>query len=51
MWLVRQGVPSAAGFAGVRTEIANLVTRRIRWMVRTVLATATLTVGVLRLFG
>ena len=37
--------------AGVRTEIANLETRLIRWMVGTVLATATLTVGILRLFG
>ena len=37
--------------AEVRTEIANLETRLIRWMVGTVLATATLTVGVLRLFG
>jgi len=37
--------------AEVRTEIAALETRLIRWMVGTVLATATLTVGVLRLFG
>ena len=37
--------------AEVRTEIANLETRLIRWMVGTVLATATLTVGILRLFG
>ena len=33
----------------VRTEIANLETRLIRWMVGTVIATATLTVGILRL--
>ena len=37
--------------SSVRTEIANLETRLIRWMVGTVLATATLTVGILRLFG
>ena len=37
--------------AEVRTEIANLETRLVRWMVGTILATATLTVGVLRLFG
>ena len=36
---------------GVRTEIANLETRLIRWMVGTVIATATLTVGILRLIG
>ena len=35
----------------VRTEIANLETRLIRWMVGTVIATATLTVGILRLVG
>ena len=35
----------------VRTEIANLETRLIRWMVGTVIATATLTVGILRLTG
>ena len=35
----------------VRTEIANLETRLIRWMVGTVIATATLTVGILRLIG
>ena len=39
------------GIAGVRTEIANLETRLIRWMVGTVIATATLTVGILRLIG
>ena len=33
--------------AGVQTEIANLETRLIRWMVGTVIATATLTVGIL----
>ena len=37
--------------AAVRTEIANLGTRLIRWMVGTVIATATLTVGILRLVG
>ena len=36
------------GIAGVRTEIASLETRLIRWMVGTVLATAALTVGILR---
>ena len=40
-----------AEIAEVRTEIANLETRLVRWMVGTILATATLTVGVLRLFG
>ena len=35
----------------VRTEIASLETRLIRWMVGTVIATATLTVGILRLMG
>ena len=35
--------------AGVRTELASLETRLIRWMVGTVIATATLTVGILRL--
>ncbi len=35
--------------AGVRTEIANLETRLVRWMAGTVIATATLTVGILRL--
>ena len=37
--------------AGVRTEIANLETRLVRWMVGTVIATAALTVGILRLIG
>ena len=37
--------------AEMRTEIANLETRLIRWMVGTVLATATLTVAILRLFS
>ena len=36
--------------AGVRTEVAALETRLNRWMVGTVLATATLTVGLVRLF-
>ena len=51
-----------AGRAEVRVEIANLDTRLskeiaglenrlIRWMVGTVIATATLTVGILRLLG
>ena len=34
-----------------RTEIADLETRLIRWMVGTVIATATLTVAILRLLG
>ena len=34
-----------------RTGIANLETRLVRWMVGTVIATATLTVGILRLLG
>ena len=37
--------------AEVRTEISNLETRLIRWTVGTIIATATLTVGVVRLFG
>ena len=37
--------------AGVHSEIANLETRLIRWMVVTVIATAALTVGILRLIG
>ena len=37
--------------AGVRTEVANLETRLVRWMVGTVIATAGVTVGILRLFG
>ncbi len=37
--------------AAVRSEIANLETRLIRWMVGTVIATATLTVGIVRLIG
>ena len=37
--------------AKVRTEVASLETRLVRWMVGTVLATAGLTVGILRLFG
>ena len=40
-----------ADTAAVRTEIANLETRLVRWMVGTVIATATLTVGILRLIG
>ena len=37
--------------AGVRTEIASLETRLIRWMVGTVLATGGLTFGILRFLG
>ena len=37
--------------AEVRTEVAAIETRLIRWMVGTVLATATLTVGIVCLFG
>ena len=37
--------------AGVRTEIANLETRLIRWMVGTVLATGGLTFAILRFLG
>lgn len=40
-----------AGLAEVRTEIANLETRLVRWMVGTVIATAALTVGILRFMG
>ena len=40
-----------AGLAEVRTEIANLETRLVRWMVGTVITTAALTVGILRLIG
>ncbi len=37
--------------AELRTEVANLETRLVRWMVGTVIATAGVTVGILRLFG
>ena len=40
-----------AGLAEVRTEIANLETRLVRWMVGTVITTAALTVGILRFVG
>ena len=40
-----------AGLAEVRAEIANLETRLVRWMVGTVIATAALTVGILRFPG
>ena len=40
-----------AGLAEVRAEIANLETRLVRWMVGTVIATATLTVDIVRLLG
>ena len=33
------------------TQVANLETRLIRWMVGAVLATATLTLGILRFLG
>ena len=41
----------SAQIGDVRTEIANLETRLVRWMVGTVIATAALTVGILRLMG
>ena len=44
-------ISSRAGRAEVRTEIANLDTRLIWWMVGTVIANATLAVGILRLIG
>ena len=37
--------------AELRTEMANLETRLVRWMVGTVIATATLTVAIVRLLG
>ena len=37
--------------AELRTEIASLETSLVRWMVGTVVTTATLTVGILRLLG
>ena len=37
--------------AELRTEIASLETRLVRWMVGTVIATATLTVAIVRLMG
>ena len=37
--------------AAVRTEVANLETRLIRWMVGTVLATGGLTFAILRFLG
>ena len=40
-----------AGLTEIRAEIAKLGTRLIRRMVGTVVATATLTVGILRLIG
>ena len=40
-----------AGIAELRTEMANLETRLVRWMVGTVIATATLTVAIVRLLG
>ncbi len=49
--LSTQAAEQRAETAAVRTEIANLGTRLIRWMVGTVIATATLTVGILRLVG
>ena len=41
----------SAQVAEVRTDVANLETRLVRWMVGTVIATAGVTVGILRLFG
>ena len=40
-----------AGIAELRTEMANLDTRIVRWMIGTVIATATLTVAIVRLLG
>ena len=40
-----------AGIAEMRTEMANLETRLVRWMIGTVIATATLTVAIVRLLG
>ena len=40
-----------AGIAELRTEMANLETRLVRWMIGTVIATATLTVAIVRLLG
>ncbi len=40
-----------AGLSELRTEMAALATRLIRWMVGTVLATGALTVAILRLVG
>ena len=37
--------------AEMRTEMANLETRLVRWMIGTVIATATLTVAIVRLLG
>ena len=37
--------------AELRTEMANLETRLVRWMIGTVIATATLTVAIVRLLG
>lgn len=42
---------AVAQIAEVRTEIASLETRLIRWTVGTVIATATLTVAIPRLLG
>ena len=36
------------GIAGIRTEIASLETRLVRWMVGTVIATAGVTFAILR---
>ena len=40
-----------AGMAEMRTEMANLETRLVRWMIGSVIATATLTVAIVRLLG
>ncbi len=37
--------------AEMRTEMANLETRLVRWMIGTVIATASLTVAIVRLLG
>ena len=37
--------------AELRTEIASLETRLVRWMIGTVIATATLTIAIVRLMG
>ena len=47
----RQGFNSISRSKRLSTQVANLETRLIRWMVGTVIATATLTVGILRFIG
>ena len=36
---------------GIRAELANVEARLVRWMVATVIATAAVTIGILRLLG